>query len=91
MNLTRFWFRFQWSTPPFDSLILGCGVTAHCYDDALSILRETVFDGKEVPPVDEVIENVDVRSLDQKHVVPNMNPPVWRGVWFPKGYAQWMS
>jgi hypothetical protein len=90
MSLTRFWFRFR-SIQPHDSLRLGCGVTAYTHDDALSILRKTVFKDSDVPPVDEVIENVDIRSLDQKHVVPNMDPPVWRGVWFPKGYTQWQT
>jgi hypothetical protein len=30
----------------------------------------------------EVVENVDVSELDD-HVGPNMNPPNWRGMWFP--------
>ena len=35
----------------------------------------------------EVIEDVDVRTLDQQHVVPNMRPAVEVGVWFPMGGA----
>jgi hypothetical protein len=86
MRLKRFWIRFR-SIPAFDRLKLGCGVTAHSYDDALSILRVVVFHGKDLPLVDHVIEDVDVRTLDEKHVIPNMEPPIWRGVWFPKGFA----
>jgi YD repeat-containing protein len=25
------------------------------------------------------------------NVIPNMEPPIWRGVWFPKGYVRWSS
>jgi hypothetical protein len=86
MKLKRYWIRFQ-SVLPYDSLDLGCGVTAYTYDDAINILRDTTFKGKAPLQVDTVIEDVDISTLDQKHVVPNMEPPVWRGVWFPKGYA----
>jgi hypothetical protein len=84
MTLRRYWFRF--AEPGHG---LGYGVTAHGYEDALSLLRDTVFGGEALPPFDEVVEDVDVRALDQRHVIPNMEPPVWRGVWFPKGYAVW--
>ena len=86
MELRRFWFRFE-SLPKFTSLQLGCGVTARDYEDALSILGETVFSRQTIPPIQNVIEDVDIGSLDQGHVVPNMEPPIFRGVWFPKGYT----
>ena len=31
----------------------------------------------------EVIENVDLDSLDQNHVIPKIGVVVWKGVWFP--------
>jgi hypothetical protein len=31
----------------------------------------------------EVVEDVDVRDLDQGHVVPNIGPVNFRGVWYP--------
>jgi hypothetical protein len=31
----------------------------------------------------EVVEDVDIRDLDQGHVVPNMGPVNFRGVWYP--------
>ncbi len=86
MSLRRFWIRFR-AIPAYDSLRLGCGVTAYSYDDALSIMRSTVFKGKDMPSVDEVIEDVDVSSLDQKHIAPNMEPPIWRGIWYPRGFS----
>ena len=88
MTLHRFWFKFPSSIEPFD-LRLGCGVTSYNYDDAVSILTETVFAGQEFPEVESFVEDVDVRTLDQNHVVPNMEPPVWRGVWFPQGFVRW--
>jgi hypothetical protein len=66
---------------------MGCGVTAHDYDDALALLRETVFGGAELPKVAAVAEDVDISTLDVRHVRPNMGNPTMRGVWFPMGYS----
>lgn len=87
MTLQRYWIRFQLD-PSESGPRPGCGVTARDYEDALTILRSTIFRGKEVPAIEQVIEGVDISSLDQKHVIPNMEAPVWRGVWYPKGYSQ---
>jgi hypothetical protein len=92
MSLHRFWFRFnvdKRSGVPRP----GCGVTAHSYGDALAILSETVFSGKPIPEIEHTIEHtiedVDISTLDQKHVIPNMEAPIWRGVWYPKGFSQY--
>lgn len=87
MPLHRFWFKFK-GVKLYDSLRIGCGVTAHDYNDALAIMRETVFASEQFPPIEDVIEDVDISTLDQRHVIPNMEPPVFRGVWFPKGYLR---
>jgi hypothetical protein len=84
-NLHRFWFNFQ-NPPQFSPLGFGCGITAHSYEDATSILASTVFAGGTVPIIKSVIEDVDVQMLDPSHVVPNMGSVVTRGVWFPLGY-----
>lgn len=84
--LQHFWFRFS-PDGPGASHRLGCGVTAYSREDALVILRSTVFHGGEMPAITEVIEDVDILALDQKHVRPNMEAPTWRGVWFPKGFS----
>jgi hypothetical protein len=84
--LHRYWFTFS-SIAPYNALRLGCGVTAYDYEDAVSILLQTVFAGENEPKIEKVIEDVDVSTLDQKHLIPNMEPPIWRGVWFPKGYG----
>jgi hypothetical protein len=82
--LKRFWFKF--SSLPLSSVNLGCGVTAYDYNDALKLLRDKIFIEREIPNIAEVIEDVDVSTLDKNHVIPNMEAPVIRGIWFPKGY-----
>jgi hypothetical protein len=84
-KLRRFWFRFR-DLPKFSGLGYGCGVTARDHNDAIDILGSTVFKGQTMPAIASVIEDVDVSTLDRGHVIPNMEVPVFRGVWFPKGY-----
>jgi hypothetical protein len=84
----RFWFEFEipsaFGYPP--GIGIGCGITAFDYTDAISIMDQKVFTGMKRPPFKRVIENVDIGTLDQGHVIPNMKPPVDRGIWFPIGY-----
>lgn len=70
--------------PP--GLAWGCGITAHDYADAISILKQKVFKDQHIPELKDHKENIDIRTLDQGHIVPNMKDPTWRGVWFPLGY-----
>lgn len=75
-HLRRFWFRVpgHW----------GIGVTAETLPVAVELAaRAAARMGWPFDPA-LVEEDVDVRTLDQGHVVPNMAPPVWRGVWFPR-------
>lgn len=62
-------------------------MTARDHDDAIDILGRTVFKGRTMPAIASVIEDVDISTLDPGHVIPNMDVPVFRGVWLPKGYA----
>jgi len=87
MNLHRFWFKFS-PVPTHNSLRSGCGVTAYSYDDAIEILTKTVFLDQEFPGLFSFIKDIDISTLDQNHVIPNMEPPVRRGVWFPKGFTK---
>ena len=86
--MIRYWFKFEIDTafgfPP--GIGIGCGVTAYDYSDALKLLDEKIFNTIARPPFAKIVENVDIRTLDQGHVIPNMNPPNYRGVWFPLGY-----
>jgi hypothetical protein len=84
--LKQYWFKFK--TLPPSPLNMGCGITAYSYDDALNILKERVFPNRDpIPEIASCVEDIDISSLDEKHVRPNMDAPVNRGVWFPKGYC----
>ena len=72
--LRRFWFK----TRPG----LGYGVTASSRGEAEQMLSEYSYP-RSGEVVVEVIENIDVRTLDQKHVIPNAGPSAVRGIWFP--------
>jgi len=86
--LIRFWITVQRETdvPSSTYSPLGYGVTAFDRDDAIAVLRDRVFGGR-IPQVESVAEDVDVSTLDEGHVRPNMETPAFRGVWFPMGYA----
>jgi hypothetical protein len=89
--LHRYWLRFDFTAPFPGAVGLGCGVTAFSAEDALNIVQAEVFQGAPLPPIVEMIHDVDVRTLDQGHVIPNMEEPVSRGVWFPRGYRRGRS
>ena len=62
---------------------LGFGVTAYSIEDAKALVNDAAqYIGRSAETV-KIFEDVDVKDLDQKHVVPNMGPPNFRGVWFP--------
>jgi hypothetical protein len=83
--LRRFWFKFAPLENPHP-LNLGCGVTAMNLEDALRLLDDLVFSREGIVEVVEIVEDVDVSTLDPKHVLPNMRPAIFRGVWFPQCY-----
>jgi hypothetical protein len=58
-------------------------VTAHNYDDAISLLRERIFGANGPPAIVEAVEDVDLCSLEQNHVLPNLGDVMARGIWFP--------
>jgi hypothetical protein len=80
VTLTRFWFEFEGEIHPY-------GVTAYSRTDALEILRSEAF-RSELPPIQREIADVDVSQLDPDHVLPNIWPPTWRGIWYPVGYQR---
>ncbi|MBN8861712.1 MAG: hypothetical protein J0H29_25235 [Sphingobacteriales bacterium] len=84
-SLKRYWFEFDienvFAFPP--GIGLGCGVTAINYDDAIQIMDKKIFYNIKMPPIKKYIEDIDINQLDQYHVIPNMNIPTERGIWFP--------
>jgi hypothetical protein len=85
--LKRYWFTFEKLGKP-SPLNLGCGVTAYHYDDAINLLGQRVFAGKDLPRIVGYSEDVDLSTLDQKHVLPNIGLATVRGIWFPQGYEE---
>ncbi len=82
--LNRYWIEFDWGNQrPMPGTNLGCGVTAFDREDALDLIEKAVFANKAMPPIKNVIEDVDIATLDEGHVIPNMGAPSERGVWFP--------
>ena len=84
----RFWIEFELEnnrTYPA-GIGYGCGVSAIDYRDAIEILKRKMFIKTEMPKIKRHIPNVDINELDQGHVIPNMKPPNYRGIWFPLGY-----
>ena len=86
-RLVRFWFKFDPSIALPTGVSLGCGVTAHDEQDAMSLMKECIFGGHDLAPIVEVIRDIDISTLDAGHVLPNMEVPVKRGIWFPRRYA----
>lgn len=84
----RFWFEFEIESilKVPGGIVIGCGITAIDYDDAIALMNRKIFYSIPMPPIKRVIENVDIRDLDQSHVIPNMKAPVGRGIWYPLGY-----
>lgn len=86
--MTRYWFKFRLDiedNPPL-GILMGCGVTATSKENAIDIIKRKVFKNRELPEIIEFVENIDIRTLDENHVRPNMGNPVVRGIWFPLGY-----
>jgi len=63
---------------------LGCGVTAFSRDDAFQLLSASGYTLSPEDPAIRITEGIQIADLDQNHVVPNMGPLVFRGVWFPR-------
>ncbi|WP_139093213.1 hypothetical protein [Pararhizobium polonicum] len=82
LMLHRYWFRFLPSEEA-SVLNLGCGVTAYSTSDAEQMIHALVFPLFGEREIEKIVEDIDVRSLEENHVRPNMGNPAARGVWFP--------
>ena len=88
MTLRRYWFEFSQDRDKAlpAGIGIGCGVTAYDYDDAVRLVRDAVFDGRDLPAIANQVTDIDVSDLDASHVRPNMGNVLRRGVWYPLGY-----
>ncbi len=85
--LHRYWLKFARDDRSRLLSGYGCGVTAFSLEDALALVRQHIFQGAGLPTLVSFVEDVDVRTLDAGHVIPNMEEPVSRGIWFPLGFG----
>jgi hypothetical protein len=83
--LKRYWFIIY---PDFKYGPRNIEVSASSVSEAKKIILETLTKSHwnhisaTIIENAEIIENIDIRFLDQGHVVPNMGPAVFKGVWF---------
>jgi hypothetical protein len=73
--LTRYWFPA--------TLGLGIGVTAYSLPQAKEMAMSALSSLPTGAQLGEPVADVDVSALDQGHVVPNMGPCNFEGVWYP--------
>jgi hypothetical protein len=78
-RLRRFWFAIPGR--------LGIGVTAESRGEAEALAKQAAERLHWALDLSSVVEDVDIQALDQTHVVPNIDPPNFRGVWFPRQHS----
>lgn len=81
--LNRYWITLDLAGERRRPAALGYGITAFSVDDALALLRDEVFRGDPLPLIGSIIADVDLSTLDTRHVLPNAGDPVPRGIWYP--------
>ncbi|CAH1665698.1 conserved hypothetical protein [Hyphomicrobiales bacterium] len=80
--LHRYWFSFSKTESPC-ILNTGCGVTAFSIDDAKKILEADLFPVYGNRQTVEITEDIDISKIEDGHIIGNMKPPIFRGIWFP--------
>jgi hypothetical protein len=78
--LTRYWIELENQETIWNRF----GVTAFSIDDAMAMIMTKALKTTERPEAKTIIEDVDIRELEQNHVAPNIGAPTIRGIWFPK-------
>ena len=60
----------------------GCGVTAYDEADAMKLKEAHLFPIYGTRTILEIVQDIDVRTLNEKKIRPNMGNPAVRGIWF---------
>ena len=89
--MLKFMIRF-WIIPDADSpySARNVGVTAWSLVDAKSLVIEAAhflgWTDEDLIAFDNAayVPDIDIRLLDQGHIIPNMGPVNFRGVWWPR-------
>ena len=75
--------RAFWITVP-EGYGLGIGVTGYSEQDALALAWEAgALDQSVTSDEVQIQGDISLADLEQNHVVPNMTPMQFRGVWYP--------
>jgi hypothetical protein len=89
IKLRRYWLEFN--VAPHPAMKIGVGVTAWNLDDARTLVTSAAVSKVAHVEPSRVVEDVDLRELDQSHVLPNaVVATSVRGIWYPQGFAQVM-
>ena len=80
--LYRYWVTFS-SNGNSSPLNLGCGVTASSQSEAEAMIRDVIFPLFGERELSSIQKDIDVKTLEADHVLPNIGNPAVRGVWFP--------
>lgn len=80
--MKRYWITLE-GPQKTSALQLGVGVTAYSEQDARKLVIEAL--DRRIEAVELI---TDMRSIDQKHVAPNIGDHFKRGIWFPLGYPK---
>jgi hypothetical protein len=80
--MRRYWISFSGPDIPV-GFRMGCGITASSRDDAFALLLKVWPAERDGPTISNIAEDVDLITLDQTHVLPNVGDATQRGVWFP--------
>ena len=103
-GLHRYWFEFDVPAPtvppgpgitldgpgsftPESAVRSGVGVTGANEAQCLELIGRRIFKGAALPPVVQVVRDVDVSTLGEL-ILSWMEPPIWEGIWYPRGYAE---
>ncbi len=80
--LRRYWITFS-PAGIASPLNLGCGITAKSRREAEDMAASMVFPIFGEREIVNMLEDIDVSSLDPDHILPNIGDPASIGVWFP--------
>jgi hypothetical protein len=75
--LHRYWFPA--------SAGIGVGVTAYSLADAKILADRALIYLPAGTSLSLPVQDISVEELDQLHVIPNMGPCNFHGIWFPQG------
>jgi hypothetical protein len=86
--MRSFWFRFDTlHDPKWSQFEQGVGVIPRSESQALAAIRSDLYPHGDIPPVADVVVDIDPASLSQDH-----RPAAGAtGIWWPRGFERWQG